>query len=280
MTTLKLVPSLAAIPQFQLILAGLIPGLLLAPWIADCLFGKGNRELMIEDMKDGESAQFQRGVGLGGAGKGGGNGAPDGSIEGTAGVVDQTRIVKKDGEVTDQRTVAVIAAGKVGGDMKSIGGAGGSAELNIYPDAANKPAGFAKLAGKAVIDPALLSGTEQLWGTFIVGAFATMRAWLETVPEEQVPMLGPIPSQFDEIRKQAAGPIVIAAGLIGAELGKRGLGKARAGIELAFAWDFTTGVVTAQFQYVASLEQSIPGGSKVGGTEKVVLVGPIPLRSP
>jgi hypothetical protein len=275
---LRLVPSLATIPHLAPLLLGPLGAVLIAPWIADGLFGAGSRDLAIEGMKDGETAQFQRGGGLGGAGKvKDKEGRDEVGGEGTAGVVDQTRIVKKNGEVTDQRTAAFIAAGKFGGDMQSIGGIGGSGELNIYPNAANEPAGFAKLAGKAVLDPAQLSGTEQFWATFVVGAFATMRAWFEKTPEEQIPMLGPIPSQFDEVRKQAAGPIVVAAGLIAAELSKRGLGKARAGIELAFAWDFETGVITFQFQYVASLEQSIPGGSKVGGTEKVVLVGPIPL---
>ncbi|HEY5938871.1 MAG TPA: hypothetical protein VIU61_29665 [Kofleriaceae bacterium] len=275
---LRLIPNLVAVPQLAPLLLGPLGAVLIAPWIADGLFGAGSRDLAIEGMKDGETAQFQRGGGLGGAGKvGGEKGAPEFSGEGTAGVVDQTRIVKKNGEVTDQRTAAFIAAGKVGGDMQSVGGIGGSCELNIYPNAANQPAGFAKLAGKMVIDPSQLPLAEQAFGTFFIGAIAEIYAWLEKVPEEQTPMLGPIPSQFDEVRKMSSGPIVMAAGLIAGELARRELGKARAGFELAFAWDFETGVKTIQFQYVASFEKSIPGGSKVGGTEKVVLVGPITL---
>jgi hypothetical protein len=272
---LQLIPSLASIPQFAMILAGMIPGLLLAPWIADCLFGSGNRELVIEGMQDGESAQFQRGAGFGGQGKK--EGRTEVGAEGTMGAVDQTRIVKNNGQVTDQRAAAFIAAAKLGGDQQSIGGIGGSGELNIYPDSTNRPAGFLKLAGKAVLDPSQLSGHEQFWASFVVGALATARAWLEQVPESQVPMLGPIPDQLDEARKMAAGPIALSAGLIGAALNKLGLAKMRAGIEVAFAWDFASGAKTIQFQYVASLERSIPGGGKAGGTEKVVIVGPLPL---
>ena len=275
---LRLIPNLAAVPQLAPLLLGPLGAVLIAPWIADGLFGAGSRDLAIEGMKDGETAQFQRGGGLGGAGKvKDGEGRDEVGGEATAGVVDQTRIVKKNGEVSDQRAIAFIAAGKFGGDMQSIGGIGGSGELNIYPNAAKEPAGFAKLAGKIVIDPTQLSLAAQAFATFFVGSVAEMHAWLEKVPEEQMPMLGPIPNQFDEIRKMSSGPIVMAAGLIAAELARRNLGKARAGFELAFAWDFETGAKTIQFQYVAALEQSIPGGSKVGGTEKIVLVGPITL---